>query len=349
MSDDRTPHFGLAFPAPRAPVAEHVWAPPGGPDSEPELEPPVRRVSTNVLLFLATVVSVFITGAGYAAAPGAEPESLRDFLSVLLSGWTFAVPLLAILLFHEFGHYIAARLHRVDASLPYFLPLPFLSPFGTMGAVIAMRGRIRSRNALLDIGASGPLAGLLVAIPVLAIGLALSPVGPNGGAHYVQEGQSLLYVALKRLVLGPIPDGQDVQLHPTALAGWAGFLVTMLNLLPWGQLDGGHVAYALLGPGHDRIARLFRAALLPLFLYNAARFMLPVLNHRSELGWGFAFSNSVFWLMWYVVLGVIARASGGAAHPPTEPGELSPKRRVIAVVTLVFFVLLFMPTPWAQY
>jgi membrane-associated protease RseP (regulator of RpoE activity) len=156
-------------------------------------------------------------------------------------------------------------------------------------------------------------------------------------------------LALKRIVLGPIPDGQDVHLHPTAFAGWAGLLVTMLNLLPWGQLDGGHVAYALLGTTQNRVARVFRAALLPLFLYNAARFMLPVALGKPSLGWMFAFTNSSFWLMWFVVLGVIARASGGPNHPPTERGALSPVRQIVAVVTLVLFVLLFMPTPFAVY
>ena len=338
MKGDRTPYLGLEFPPPRRPVERDVRERP----EEPEPEPP--RVRTNVLPFLATVVSVFMAGAGYPPL-----GNWSDLTRMLLHGWTFAVPLMAILLVHEFGHYIAARLHRVDASLPYFLPLPILSPFGTMGAVIAMRGRIRSRNALLDIGASGPLAGLVVAIPVLVLGLALSTVGPNSGGHYEQEGQSLLYLALKRMVLGPIPEGWDVHLHPTAFAGWAGLLVTMINLLPWGQLDGGHVAYALFGRRHDDIARLFRAALLPLFLYNAARFILPVLLGHSDLWWWFAVSNSLFWLMWYVVLGIIARVSGGSAHPHTEPGELSPGRRVVAIVTLVFFVLLFMPTPLAFY
>lgn len=335
----------LAFPRPGGRDEREPWA----LEPHPEPAPAPRRWRVNALLFAATVVSVFMTGAGYATEPATPLSTWADLLGALASGWTFAVPLLGILVFHEFGHYIAARLHHVDASLPYFLPLPFLSPFGTMGAVISMRGRIRSRDALLDIGASGPLAGLVVAIPVLAIGLSLSPVAVTSSEHYVQEGQSLLYLALKRVVVGVIPDGQDVQLHPTALAGWAGLLVTMLNLLPWGQLDGGHVAYALLGPRHHRIARLFRAALLPLFAYNAWRFMLPVALGRSNLGWAFAFSNSSFWLMWFVVLGIVARASGGPEHPPTEPGELSPKRRVIAVITLVFFVLLFMPTPWATY
>lgn len=347
MKSPESPFPELTFPPPRERYEPDVWAPRA---PEPGLDPSAPSYRRPVILFIATVVSVFLAGARYAASPEAPLGTWTDVVSVMLSGWTFAVPLMAILLVHEFGHYFAARLHRVDASLPYFLPLPILSPFGTMGAVIAMRGRIRSRNALLDIGASGPLAGLLVAIPLLAVGLSLSDVGPNPiGGHYDQEGQSLLYLALKRLVVGPIPDGEDVHLHPTAIAGWAGLLVTMLNLLPWGQLDGGHVAYALFGRQQDRYARLFRIALVPLFLLNAARFMVPVALGRSSLGWGLAVSNSLFWLVWFVVLGFIARLSGGAAHPPTEDSELSPGRRVVAVVTLVFFVLLFMPTPWATY
>jgi len=341
MNDDaRFPE--ILLPRSEPPSPRDLWSPPESPPPEPS----PFRWKLNALLFVATAVSVFQAGA-----PGVPVSSWREWVQVLLSGWTFAVPLLAILLCHEFGHYIAARLHRVDASLPYFLPTPGLSPFGTMGAVIAMRGRIRSRNALLDIGASGPLAGLVVAIPVLVVGLSLSPVAPSGagGEHYIQEGQSLLYMMLKRLVVGPIPPGQDVQLHPTALAGWVGLLLTMLNLLPWGQLDGGHVAYALLGSGHHRIARAFRSLLLPLFAYNALHFMLPVALGRSGLGWGIAFLNSLFWLVWFLVLGGIGRLSGGGEHPPTDPSELSPKRRVIAVLTLLLFVLLFMPTPWATY
>jgi membrane-associated protease RseP (regulator of RpoE activity) len=146
-----------------------------------------------------------------------------------------------------------------------------------------------------------------------------------------------------------IPPGQDVQLHPTARAGWVGLLLTMLNLLPWGQLDGGHVAYALFGSSQYRYARMVRAALLPLFLYNALRFLVPVALGQSTMDWGFAISNSAFWLEWFVVLGVIGRFSGGGDHPPTEPGELSPKRRLVAIGTLALFVLLFMPTPLASY
>jgi membrane-associated protease RseP (regulator of RpoE activity) len=330
---------GLGFPVPREPYRD-VWDRRSLPEPEPEPRP--TKIWNNVVLFLVTVPCVFLAGA-HMTMPQA------DLLATLLSGWTFAVPFLGILLFHEFGHYIAARLHRVEASLPYFLPLPVLSPFGTMGAVISMRGRIRSRDALLDIGASGPLAGLFVAIPVLAYGLSLSTVGPIGAEHYQQEGQSLLYVAMKRLILGPIPAGMDVNLHPTAFAGWGGLLITMLNLLPWGQLDGGHVAYALFGPRQHVYARWFRRSLLVMFVCIAASFVLPVLRGHSTLTLSAAVMNSLFWLIWYLILGVVGRMSGGAEHPPTEPGVLSPKRKVIAIVTLAFFVLLFMPVPLAQY
>lgn len=267
---------------------------------------------------------------------------------VYLNGWKFAVPLLTILIVHEFGHYIAARIHKVDASLPYFLPLPGVG-LGTLGAVIAMRGRIRSRNALLDIGASGPLAGLVLAVPVLVIGLTLSTVSPQTAGGYMQEGQSLLYLALKRLVVGPIPDGHDVHLHPTAFAGWVGLLVTMINLLPWGQLDGGHVAYALFGSRQNRFARVFRLSLLPLFAYNVAIFVGPVLLHRSKMEVSLAISNSMSWFVWFLVLGLLGRLSGGSDHPPVEAGALSPGRKIVAWITLALFVLLFMPTPLAQY
>lgn len=326
-----------------------------GVDSTP---PPSSRASlppitwrTNLLLFLATVYSTFLTGA-ISADPAAFDGGLRGVLfspAVLAKGASFAVPLMAILLTHELGHFIAARIHRVDASLPYFIPLPVVSPFGTMGAVISMRGRIRSRDALLDIGASGPLAGLCVAIPVLVIGLVRSrahdfvPLGTG-----VQEGQCLLYLLLKYLVLGPIPAGKDVLLDPMAFAGWAGLFVTMLNLVAVAQLDGGHIAYALFGPKQNAYARRLHAGLLLIFAYNLARFVGPVVMARKWDALGQAISNSTFWLVWYVLIHVIMRV-GGREHPPTEPGELSPVRRGLAVLSLVLFVLLFMPTPYAQY
>ncbi len=306
------------------------------------------KYGLNLVLFVLTSISVFWTGAalmpGSTLAESLDPRRLLE----IWRGWPFAVPLLSILIAHESGHYIAARLHGVPASLPYFIPLPKLSPFGTMGAVIGMSGRIRSRIALLDIGAAGPLAGMAVALPVLAFGLTRSSIGPNP-EHYIQEGQSLLYWFMKRVFVGPIPAGMDVQLHPTADAGWVGLLVTMINMLPWGQLDGGHVAYALLGERQHRVARAVRASLLVLFAYNLLKFCLPVLQHKSSLGLGFAISNSFFWLIWYGVTGLIGHVSGGADHPPFEPGELGRGRRWVAWLCLVMFALLFMPTPQALY
>jgi membrane-associated protease RseP (regulator of RpoE activity) len=301
-------------------------------------------VLINVVLFLLTVVTVFHVGAQWAVS---EPIDLSWTAlltgavswKVYLKGWVFAVPLLSILLAHEFGHYIAARIHRVPASLPFFIPMP-LPPFGTMGAVIRMRGRISSRRVLLDVGAAGPLAGMTVALPVLIWGLLRSDVRPVIGPS-IQEGQCLLYLALKRLTVGSIPDGSDVFLHPVALAGWTGLFVTMINLLPVGQLDGGHIAYALFGEPQNRLARWVHGALPLLVVMNV---LLNLLPHLSAGGWrahvGQAVSNSLFWFVWFVVLSFLGRA-----HPPTEPGSLGRWRTAIAIGSLILFVLLFMPTP----
>lgn len=305
---------------------------------------PSSNPLTNLLLFVATVVSVMSVGremmiGGGHIAPEAASWS---------SGWPFAFPFLLILVCHEFGHWIAARLHRVPASLPYFLPVPFVL-FGTMGAVITMPERIRSRTALMDIGAAGPLAGVLIAIPTMVIGLKLSVVGPLSSGPYYQEGQSILYLLIKRTVLGPIPDGSDVHLHPTAFAAWGGFLITMINLLPWGQLDGGHIAYALFGPRQDSIARWVRYGLLGLFAYNVLAFALPMMD-RGDWDGGFLVNNTGFWLVWFVITGLMARMSGGSsAHPPYEDGHLTAGRRLVGVVCLALFVVLFMPTPLAVY
>jgi len=290
-------------------------------------------------LFVATMLSILYTYASVYNDPN-DPSRLAKAAS-------FAACLLAILLTHEFGHFLTARHHRVNASLPFFIPLPLLG-FGTMGAVILMRDRIKSRNALVDIGASGPLAGMAVAIPVILFGLAHSRVLPIP-EHGMQEGQSILYWLMKRLALGPIPNGYDVDLSPMATAGWVGFLVTMLNVLPVGQLDGGHVAYALLGPRQNAYSKIVRWSLLGLVPIIFAWRLSPLLHGAawSDL-WPTALAGSVSWVLWFIVLSLLQRVSGGT-HPPTEPGELSPVRRVVAVGTLILFVLLFMPTPMMSY
>lgn len=301
-----------------------------------------------LLLFLATVWSVFHAGALlFATTP--PPGLLFGFFDwrFLLEGAPFALPLLTILVTHEFGHYLAARWHGLPASLPYFIPLPLIGMFGTLGALIGMRDEIRSRNALLDVGASGPLAGFVVAVPTLAWGLLHSSIKPELASGYTQEGTSLLYLALKHALLGPIPAGYDVELHPTALAGWTGLFLTMLNLFWWGQLDGGHIAYALLGERQHRIARWSRRILLLLFAYNLVRFVAPVLRGTSDMPLRQALSNASFWLVWFGVLHAVERFSGDADHPPFEHGPLERWRAYVGWVCIALFALLFMPTPLA--
>jgi membrane-associated protease RseP (regulator of RpoE activity) len=314
------------------------------------------RWALNLLLFALTVISSFGTGAFYSGR--IKLDGLLDipllFVRVLFdhevmrAGAPLAVPLLGILVVHELGHLIAARLHGVPASLPYFLPFPLISPFGTAGAIIGMRGRIRSRSALLDIGAAGPIAGLLVALPVLAWGLAHSPVEPLPQGEHQIEGQSLLYWLMKLLVLGPIPDGHDVVLHPTAWAGWGGLLITMLNLLPIGQLDGGHIAYALFGKAQDRFSTWIRHALLGVFVFNLLRFSVPVALGRSNMGYGYAFANSVSWLFLFGLMQLMT-SLGGDEHPPFEPGPLPAWRRAVGWFCLILLVLLFMPSLMTNY
>ncbi len=312
------------------------------PEESPEEVVVPLRLRRHLVLFGLTVICVFGAGAVYAFPPGAEP-TLLGIVSHLYAGWPFAVPLLAILVCHEFGHYFAAMRHGVPATLPFFIPIPpliptpagfiQLSPFGTMGAVISMPARIRSRNALLDIGAAGPIAGMVVAVPVLVIGLMTSEVKPMLDGGYL-EGQCLLYSLLKYLVLGPIPPGHDVYLNATAFAGWTGLLITMLNMLPVGQLDGGHIAYALFDTKQNRFGRVVHLGLVGAFVYNLAMY-------RDA-------TTGSIWLLWFVLLGLLRRAGGGVDHPPTDPGALSPGRRVVAALCLVMFVLLFMPTPFRQ-
>lgn len=308
--------------------------------------PPIGPWRLNALLFALTTLSVFGAGAIYTATTTERwllyPKGWESYTEA----WQMAVPLLGILLFHEFGHWFAARAHGVPASLPYFLPLP-ISLLGTLGAVISMPERIRSRNALLDIGAAGPLAGMVVALPAMFVGVALSPVLPVP-EHGQQEGQSLLYWAVKTLVHGPIPPGHDLFMHPTALAAWGGFLITSINLFPWGQLDGGHIAYALFGQRQDKYGVYFRRGLLFLFLCNAVYFLGPHVLGTATAPLEVSLGNTSFWLIWYGFTGLLGRFTGHE-HPPCGPGDLSPRRRVVAWGCLVLFVLLFMPTPMAFY
>jgi membrane-associated protease RseP (regulator of RpoE activity) len=309
-------------------------------------EPPSRAGSRararglpwlNLVMFAATVASTFYVGRGWAvpfAAGGAPPW---------YAGWTFAVPLLAILLVHEFGHYVAARLHKVDASLPFFIPFPVV--FGTFGAIIKMRGRIATRRALLDIGAAGPLAGMAVALPTVAFGLSLSEVQPQVPGDYLLEGHSLLYKGLLALIHGPIPPGHDVFLHPVALAGWVGLFVTMLNLLPVGQLDGGHVAYALFREAQDRVSTAMLLLLPALGLGVCGFFGYAAWSDglRGEQLVSEA-STGANWFVWTLIL-LLMRRFAGPKHPPVDAGPLGAGRVAVGLFCIVLFVSIFMPVP----
>lgn len=290
-----------------------------------------------LVLIALTFLSTFYVGA--AQVLERPPSSIED----LASGWVFSIPLMAILLAHEFGHFFAGMYHRIDVSPPYFIPVPFFL-LGTLGAVIQMRERVRSRNALLDIGAAGPLCGMFIALPVVVYGIATSPVQPLPEAEYFVEGRSILYLGVLYLLKGPIPEGYDVFLTPTALAGWAGLLITMINLLPFGQLDGGHVAYALLGPRQNRVSQIVLRLLPFVAVIIGAAYAVPsylqgVRGDRLT----YDAAAGMHWLVWAVVLWLLTRATG-PDHPPTEPTELSPRRHIVGWLTLSLFILLFMPS-----
>ena len=265
----------------------------------------------------------------------------------LFDGLAFSATLMSILLVHELGHYLAARHHGVDVSLPYFIPLPPQVSLGTLGAVIKMRRPIADPDKLFDVGAAGPIAGLAVALPMLVVGLSMSEVGPVP-EHNVYEGNSLLYAGVKLAMFGRwLPyDGVDVNLHPIAFAAWVGLLVTFINLIPIGQLDGGHVARAVFGAHHDRISRRLHVALPIVGLAaGATMFALAFVAGRDVVGsLRYSTYGALPWMIWGAMLLWMHRMSGGY-HPPTLDRPLSPGRRRVAVGLLIVFFLIFMPVP----
>lgn len=268
-------------------------------------------------LFLATVITTLIAGA---MMEGAE---LLSKPMQIVKGIPFSFTLLLILGCHEFGHYYYAMKHNVDATLPYFIPAPpFLFLIGTFGAFIKIKSPIYRRDALLQIGAAGPIAGFIVAVPALIIGLLLSPVIPlNGEQVGIILGDSLLMKFLTLIIHPNLPEGMDILLHPIAFAGWIGLLVTMLNLLPIGQLDGGHIAYAMLGSKHKHLARAAFLSLIPLSFL------------------------SLNWLVWGALILVLMRTT---QHPPIQDIQtpLTQGNTKIGYLCLVIFLLCFIPDPF---
>ncbi|WP_447978514.1 site-2 protease family protein [Candidatus Nitrospira bockiana] len=273
-------------------------------------------------LFVATVFTTLWAGA-YATNRDAFQGAWRFLIndpSVLKKGIPFAGTLLGILVTHEFGHYLLSRIHRVPASLPLFIPGPphFI---GTFGAIIRMRGPILSRKALFDIGVAGPIAGFVVACVALVVGLRWSTVVLDQGLYGLRLGEPLLLQFLSWLVIGPLPQGYDVVLHPVAFAAWFGLFVTSLNLIPLGQLDGGHVAYALFGPRQRTIALT----------------VVPILLFLGFVGWP-------GWFIWAGMAGIF-----GLAHPPVmDPETVLGRARVwVGWGAVVIFALTFAPIPFS--
>jgi len=261
---------------------------------------------------------------------------------------TFAATLMTILTCHELGHYVAARRRGVSVSLPFFVPLPPWLTIGTLGAVIEIEKPIEDRDALFDVGAAGPIAGLVVTIPLLVIGLWLSEVGPEHHDSMI-EGNSILYALLKLAVFGKwLPGGgEDVDLHPMALGAWVGLLVTMINLMPIGQLDGGHVARAVLGGRHEALSGRLHVALPVVGFVVGAVMMVAALDAGD--GWldalGYARYGLMPWCVWGLAIAWMRRSSG-MYHPPVTDAPLDRMRRRGAIAVLVIFCLIATPVPF---
>ncbi|MBN1886606.1 MAG: site-2 protease family protein [Thermoflexales bacterium] len=299
--------------------------------TNPTDQPQPQRAWINLALFLLTIASTLYAGALHEGAdPFADPASL-------LRGVPFSFTLMAILGTHEMGHYVVGRRHKAAVSLPYFVPIPI--GMGTLGAVIVQRAPFENRQVLFDLGIAGPLAGLVVAVPLLVLGLASSPVVPyQAGEGFFFEGNSLFYLAIKYLVHGRLLPygGLDVQINSMTFAAWLGLLVTFLNLLPIGQLDGGHVLYALLG----RRAWPIATALSQLLLLVGG------------LGWAGQFLNipwlaQNFWSGW-LIWGVLTMWMRPQHPPPLDDSvPLGPGRTWLGLLAVIVFFLLFTRVPFS--
>ena len=297
----------------------------------------------NLGLAVATIASVWLTGSVYECQ--CMPTSIADWMS----GLPMMLAMMVILGAHEFGHYFAAKFHRVNVTLPYFIPLPVVSPVGTLGAFIQLRSPFKTKKQLFDIGIAGPIAGLVFAIPLIFWGVANSEVhrlsrGAEGTS--VLEGNSVFYLGVKYLIHGqllpsfdayaelpaaqefllvlagaiPAGGGTDILINSVAFAAWFGLFVTAMNLLPVGQLDGGHIMYSIIGE---------KARLLGMVLI------------------GIMVAAGVFWWTGWLVWAFLTFFVIGVKHPPplNDLVPLDPTRKIVAYMMIAFFIILFMPNP----
>jgi membrane-associated protease RseP (regulator of RpoE activity) len=278
----------------------------------------------NVALFLATVGTTLLAGSQWYGV------DLASSPSAILSAWPFAVAVLSVLAVHEFGHYVASRYHDVEATLPYFVPLP--NALGTLGAVIRMKGHIPDREALFDIGVAGPLAGLVATVAVTAVGVSLPPIdvsNAGGFAYAVQYelGYPPLVQGIAALLGEPLAYGEGLAVNPVLVGGWVGAFVTFLNLLPVGQLDGAHVSRALVGDAVERLRYL-----LPLALFGLAGYLVAFADGRA----------AGIWILWGLLTLVFGRV--GTATPLDDSG-VDARRKAVGALALVAGALCFTPVP----
>ena len=320
-------------------MSSHAPLPAGYLPPSPDPVPPIWRVPEpprrfqhvlwkHVVLFVLTLATTTLMGAEHYAAFVSEfgTRTVNLDWALIAHGLWYSLTILAILGTHEMGHYVACRLYRVDATLPYFLPLP--PPFwtGTLGAVIRIREAFPNRTVLFDIGVAGPIAGFLTLVPALFYGLSLSTIvpAPAQTAQLIYLGEPLLFKAATWIMFGTVADGYTLNMHPVVFASWFGMLATALNLLPFGQLDGGHITYATLGRWSTPI--------------SVATVATAVVMSFISTSW------MVMTVMMLVMLIVL-----GPRHPRViyEFEPLGPGRRLVAVLALVILVLCFTPVPLA--
>ncbi len=292
-----------------------------------------KGYTVQIVLFLLTVVSTLVAGTLQKGINIiSEPQRIVE-------GVPFSLSLMAILLTHELSHYFASKLNHTEATLPYFIPAP--SIFGTFGAFIKMKSPITTRKALIEIGASGPIGGFLVALVVTIYGLSLSRVVDLSSEQVgLVLGDSIIFSILSRIIVGVPPEGKDVLLHPVAFAGWIGFFVTAMNLLPIGQLDGGHISFALFGHRRHRRISFFLATTLALvgisrlYLYSDI-FSSGIFNTLRNYLWE-------GWAVWAFLLFML-----GIEHPPVMFWEepLPRSRMIMGYIALAIFILTFVPVP----
>ena len=295
-----------------------VWI---APPPRPKFQHRYRRHLVFFLLTFFTTSFAAAFGYFWAVIGAGNPFAAFTF-ETFQNGLWYSIPLLTILGAHEFGHYAYCRVHSVDATLPYFIPAP-IPLTGTLGAVIRIKEAFPSKKALFDIGVAGPIAGFVALLPVLYLGITLSEVvNLPEDEPVLFFGEPLLFQAMAWLHFGALPEGMDIALHPTGFAAWWGMLATALNLLPFGQLDGGHIAYAVLG---RRSAWISGSTLVAVVLLTA---------------------QSSSWIAMTVMLLIMAMLLG-VSHPriADEETPLDPTRRMIALFALVMFVICFTPIP----